>query len=356
MKKVISVILLVVMLSVSMGVLALDLEDAYTEFSSLHPEFVNSLLEAGIPEETIISFIHDVYDYIMEINETTRVTKRNFEQHAITAINRVSARAAYHSLQDALIILYPDAIRLALSNGTVAEEFQPLVDTIKRILFDSDLAPSGGGTGGGGGGGERPAPETPTTPDTDETPTTPPSTVPTNLFSDVADTHWAYTAINELAQNMILNGYLDGTFKPESNITRAEFAKIIVSATDCYDYTATSSFTDVSSEDWYYSYVSTAYKLGYITGYPDGSFHPEDNISRADICTIVNRVLGASSSSTTIFIDDSDIPDYAKAAVYALASKEIVNGFSDGSFAPKAYATRAQTAKIIYSAFKELLI
>lgn len=353
MKKIISAILVIVMLSCSTGVFALSLDDAYTEFRSLHPEFVNSLLDSGIPEETIISFIYDVYDYIMEINESTRVTKKNFEQHAITAINRVSARQAYHSLQDALIILYPDAIRLAISEGKVDEDFQPLVDTIKRILFDSDLAPSGGGGGGGvggGGGNERP------TPDTDETPTTPPTTAPTNLFSDVADTHWAYTAINELAQNMILNGYLDGTFKPENNITRAEFAKIIVSATDCFDHTATSSFNDVSLDDWHYSYVSTAYKLGYITGYPDGSFHPDDNISRADICTIVNRVLKAAPSSGTVFADDADIPTYAKDAVYALASKEIVNGFSDGSFAPKAYATRAQTAKIIYSAFKELLI
>ena len=154
-----------------------------------------------------------------------------------------------------------------------------------------------------------------------------------------------------MASELILSGYLDGSFKPDNNITRAEFAKIIVSATNSFDASAASSFLDVPSESWYYYYVSTAYKLGYITGYPDGSFHPDDNITRADICTIVNRVLKASpDGSVSTFADDWAIPDYARNSVYALASKGIVNGYADRTFAPKSYATRAQTAKIIYAA------
>ena len=324
MKKIISLLIAIIMLFSTVSTFALNLDDAYTEFKFLHQDFVNSLINFGIPEETIISFIYDVYDYILEINYSTPVTEANFEEHAITAINRVSAREEFYSLQDALIILYPGAIKLALTEGKVDKDFQPLVDTIKRILFESELAPS--------------SPENP-------------SPVTTPLFSDIGEGHWAYSAVTVLAQNMILNGYLDGTFKPENNITRAEFAKIIVSATNSFDHTATSSFTDVSSEEWYYNYVSSAYKLGYITGYPDGSFHPEDNISRADICTIVNRVLKAKPGGSISFTDGKNIPSYAEDAVYALASRKIINGFADGSFLPTAYATRAQTAKIIYTAF-----
>ena len=127
-----------------------------------------------------------------------------------------------------------------------------------------------------------------------------------------------------------------------------------MSATNTFNPDAVSFFKDVSYKDWYYDYVSTAYDLGYITGYPDGSFRPNDNITRADICTIVNRVLKASPSENPVkFKDDSDIPSYAKASVYALSTKGVINGYSNGKFAPKTYATRAQTAKIIYAAFFE---
>lgn len=323
MKRLISLLIVLVMTFSFSPAFALNLDNAYSDFKTAHPEFVDSLISHGIPDEKIFCFVSDVYDYLMEIDASTPVTTANFEENAITAINRVSARTEYHSLQDALIILYPDAIRLALTEGKVAPDFQPLVDTIKKILFDGK-----------------------------DSFTSEDAEVPQqSLFSDIDKNHWAYISIDALAKNMILNGYLDGTFKPENNITRAEFAKIIVSATDTFDYLSTSAFRDVSTDDWYYSYVSSAYKLGYITGYPDGSFHPDDKISRADICTIVNRVLNASPTGNIKFTDDSKIPEYAKNAVYALASKKIINGFSDGSFAPTAFATRAQTAKIIYSAF-----
>ena len=129
-----------------------------------------------------------------------------------------------------------------------------------------------------------------------------------------------------------------------------EFAKIIISALNANDTTAKAEFYDVNENDWYYMYVSSAYKLGLITGYPDGSFHPSDNITRADICTIVNRALKlVPDGSVSTFTDDYAIPTYARDAVYALAAKKIINGNPDGSFMPTAFATRAQTAKIVYA-------
>ena len=299
-------------------------EDAYADFKMQHPDFIQSFVEHGIKEELLISFLHDIYSYILEINAHTPITQENFEKNALAAISSISSREMYYSIQDALLIVYPDAIRVAITDGTVSKDLQPVVDTVKKIVFDNGLLNYA-----------------------ESAPVTPAFT-----FTDLSESHWAYYAVNILAENFILNGYLDGTFKPEANITRGEFAKIIVSATDTLDASAASSFSDVSEDDWYYYYVSSAYKEGFITGYPDGTFRPNDNITRADICTIVSRSIGSPTTvSGNLFSDDSAIPSYAKIPVYALVRRGIINGMGDGAFAPTAYATRAQTAKIIYAAF-----
>ncbi len=352
MKKILAVFVSVIMVFSFTCVYALNVRNAYKEFKKIHPEFVESLINEGIEENTIISFIEDVYKYLLEADKYTPITKSNFEEKAMSAVMDVSSREKYYNVQDALLILYPDAIKLAVTEGKVAKEFQPLVNTIKRIYFaeGSSGGPSGSNGNSGSSGNDKPD-EKEDIPDDSETVTPPASEI---KFTDIDSSHWAYTSVSYLASNFILNGYLDGSFKPDNNITRAEFAKIIVSATNTLTPDATSSFKDVSSDDWYYSYVSTAYDKGYITGYPDGSFRPNDNITRADICTIVNRVLKASASENTKrFIDDSEIPSYAKDSVYALSAKGVINGYSNGKFAPKTYATRAQTAKIIYAAFFE---
>ena len=351
-KKVLAIFVSIFMIFSCTCTYALNVRDAYKEFKSIHPEFVDSLLNAGIEEKTIISFMSDVYEYLVEADAISPITKSNFEENAMSAVMDVSSREKYSKIQDTLLILYPEAIKLAVTQGKVAKDFQPLVDTIKKIYFAEDT--SGGSSGGGGGGGSSEDDESDKKDEeTDNTEVvTPPSSE--IKFTDINSSHWAYVSVSYLASNFILNGYLDGSFKPENNITRAEFAKIIVSATDSLDPNAASSFKDVSSDAWYYAYVSTAYAKGYITGYPDGSFKPNDNITRADICTIVNRVLKAKPSGITEkFKDDSDIPSYAKDSVYALNEKGVINGFSNGTFAPKTYATRAQTAKIIYAAFFE---
>jgi len=332
MKRIIALLIALMIFFSSYCAYALDVDKAYNDFKEAHPDFVSSLINGGISEEVIVSFIHDVYDYLLEIDSYTPVTADNFEENAIRAITDVSAREAYYSLQDTLLILYPSAIRLAVSEGKVADEFKPLVETIKSILFSEEDKNISSGNGDSQNAS---APE-----------------APKELFSDLSVSHWAFTAVNCLAENFILNGYLDGSFKPENKITRAEFAKIIVSALSSYKPDLKSDFSDVPADSWYYTYVSSAYSLGLITGYPDGSFRPNDNITRADICTIVNRALKfLPDGSVSAFTDDSGIPTYARDSVYALAAKGIISGNPDKSFKPTDFATRAQTAKIIYSAF-----
>lgn len=342
MKKAITILLTLFMVFSAFSTLAVNVNSAYNEFKSKHPDFIKSLTENNISEATIKDFMADVDNYLTEMSKITTISQSNFEKCAMDAIMDISSREKYYEFQDTLLILYPNAIKLAVTEKKVSDEFKPLVETVKSIYFGK----SNEGSDGGGGSSD------------DEKEDNPPEdkddaiiTQPTISFIDINSSHWAYSPVIYLAEKFILNGYLDGTFKPENNITRAEFAKIIVSATGSIDPYALSTFNDVDNKDWYYSYVSTAYSMGYITGYPNGTFRPNDNITRADICTIVNRVLKAENSSSSTFKDDSSIPLYAKDAVYALNSKGVINGYQDGSFAPLTFATRAQTAKIIYGAF-----
>ena len=354
MKKIISLAVAAVMLiSMAFSAIAYDASDAYSDFKKEYPDFVNSLLNGGIDEQLLIEFLQSVQNYMIELNANEKITESNFEKNALNAVNIVSSREKYTVIQDTLIILYPDAVKQIVTQSTVPDEFKPLMNTIKSIFFNHNMLNNntGGSGSGGNSGGNGNSSDNDKTPD-NGTPGTEPIVPKPTRFTDVARTHWAYDAIESLAEKFILSGYLDGAFRPDANITRGEFAKIIVTAADAYDYSAVSEFKDVPSDAWYYFYVSSAYKAGLITGYPDGSFAPEAPISRADICTIVYRFLKSDESSDgAAFDDDASIPGYAKAAVYSLTDLGIISGMGGNMFAPLSNATRAQTAKIIYKSF-----
>lgn len=309
-------------------------ENAYDEVMAKHPDFIEKLSTQNITREMLIEFITDAQKFMNELNEQTKITEENFEKNALSAVITVSSEPEHLKIQDALIILFPSAVKQVFKTGTIPEEFKPLTDTIKRIVFDNKMlgeAPSGMGNTDG-------------VHDSTE-----------NRFTDVDSSFWGYTAICTLADNFILNGYLDKTFRPNESITRAEFAKIIVSAAGTFDAMAKTAFSDVSEEDWFYSYVASAVEKGYIKGYPDNTFSPNEKITRADLCTVVYRCIKdkLKAADAISFSDDNMIPPYAKEGVYALSANQIVNGMGEGIFAPLMPATRAQTAKIIYTVFFE---
>ena len=116
----------------------------------------------------------------------------------------------------------------------------------------------------------------------------------TNDYSDVAFNKWYNNAISTLTNMGIICGYPDGTFRPDAPITRAELTKIAASFFSDPRVAATydGRFSDVQGAEWYISYLMTAIEEGLIEGYPDGSFRPNRPITRAETCTIVNRTLG----------------------------------------------------------------
>ncbi len=111
----------------------------------------------------------------------------------------------------------------------------------------------------------------------------------TNRYSDVASTAWYNTAVSTLSSMGIITGYPDGTFRPNAAITRAEFAAIAARFDHDGDKTA-AKFSDIANH-WAKDEISIAYNNGWITGYPDGTFGPQRDITRAETMTLVNRVL-----------------------------------------------------------------
>lgn len=131
-----------------------------------------------------------------------------------------------------------------------------------------------------------------------------------NNFSDVSADKWYNNAVSTLSRMGVIGGYADGTFRPDAPISRAEFSKIAVSFTQNNGSAVYNYFTDVKTTDWFAPYVTAAKDAGLIEGYSDGSFKPESKITRAEACAIVNRTLGRKPSKAHMKISDRiDWPD-----------------------------------------------
>lgn len=177
-------------------------------------------------------------------------------------------------------------------------------------------------------------------------------------FSDVPEEHWAYEYISELTSRGIINGYDDGSFRPDANVTRAEFVTILCRAAGADATVSTSdtdiAFSDVTPGDWYYEYAIWAAGAGITNGTSETEFSPDENIIRQDICVMLDRYsTNIAASPLTIaenagaFADDGEISDYAKDSVYKLKSAGIVSGTGDNRFEPQSGATRAETCKMV---------
>lgn len=199
--------------------------------------------------------------------------------------------------------------------------------------------------GGGGGGAYMPT----ATPETAQ-----PSPAPTDSFSDVPNSHWAFNSVNLLSKRGIINGKGNNLFAPEEKVTRAEAVKMIVLTFSLKASDTAVSFSDINEADWSYSYICSAVSGGIVNGYTKNMFGKNDFVTRQDLAVMLYRAalktnLISSGENTLVFSDAESIADYAKEAVTALANEEIINGYN-GFFLPGATATRAETAKML-SAF-----
>ena len=183
-------------------------------------------------------------------------------------------------------------------------------------------------------------------------------TEPAPAFTDIAG-HWGEKAILEAAEKKLITGYPDGTFKPDQAVTRAEFLVMLARALGWGDKSPAGAlpFTDADRMgSWAMGAVAAAVEKGIVSGYPDGSFRPDEPISRAEMAVMIARALGAAGNSgdPTAFADDADIPAWAKGAVEALRQLGIVQGREDNRFAPGDTATRAEAAVVLLRMLEKL--
>ncbi len=179
-----------------------------------------------------------------------------------------------------------------------------------------------------------------------------PLVVSTTRFVDVPLDFWGYTPIEYLAANGIVSGYADHTFRPYSNATRGQFAKMIVVAAGWPIITpARPDFADVPPQNPFYGVIETAYREGVISGYADGTFRPNNEITRGQISKIISLAEGWSLAPppTPDFTDvPPENPFYP--FVEAVATRGVASGYADGTFRPYNDATRAQLSKMLYNA------
>lgn len=171
---------------------------------------------------------------------------------------------------------------------------------------------------------------------------------PTINLSDVAG-NWAAANINKLLATGAIGGYPDGTFKPANNITRAEFATVMVKAFKL-EQRQEMAFSDVSGH-WAKEYIATAQAHKIVSGYSDGRFGPNDLITREQMAVmIVNASKLVKASNTVVFIDQDQISAWAADAVAIASSQGIMSGYPDQSFKPGNNANRAEAVTVIAKA------
>ena len=132
----------------------------------------------------------------------------------------------------------------------------------------------------------------------------------TKSFSDVPEDAWYAKAVNTLTSLGMLGGYPDGTFRPDAPITRAEFTAIAL-AFAYVPSDARCSYSDVAAGDWYYPYVARATTYGWIGGYSDATFRPNHSITRAEVCVIVNNMLGRSADERYVDRYEDELANFA---------------------------------------------
>lgn len=234
------------------------------------------------------------------------------------------------------------------------------VNELATDTFNYSTSSSGGGSHNSGGGshnnsGSSNNDDEETTVDDEETTVDEES----DQFDDVDEStaSWAGEAIGTLARYGIIRGQSENKFAPGSNATRAEFAVMISRLLELKGNNTGSRFSDVPQGQWYSNAIDAVATAGYINGRGDSVFAPGDTITREEIATILGRILvqklGITDTEATVselsyFNDVDQISPWAQVGVAVLYENEVISGRPGGVFDPKANATRAEVAVMLF--------
>ncbi|WXJ88712.1 hypothetical protein MTKAM_02710 [Moorella thermoacetica] len=174
-------------------------------------------------------------------------------------------------------------------------------------------------------------------------------------FSDL-NGHWAQKQVQAWADKGMVSGYPDGTFQPDKAVTRAEFVALVNRAMNKQNPAATADFSDVKTGDWFYREVAAAVSAGYVSGYEDKTFRPNQAITRQEAASIIDRLLKLDRGNESVlnkFKDAAQIGSWARGSLAAVVARGLMGGYPDGTFGPTRSITRAEAVVVLDRALTE---
>jgi hypothetical protein len=168
-------------------------------------------------------------------------------------------------------------------------------------------------------------------------------------FRDIRN-HWAREAIEEAVAMGMVTGYPDGTFKPDGEVTRAEFTAMLMRVIDSSEVSGeTLEFQDLASiPEWARPFIAAAVAERIVSGYEDGTFRSSNSITRAEMAVMITKAAALTQEVNVLaFADTGDIPDWAQSAVAAAVEAGLIQGKGGNRFEPLNNATRAEAVSLI---------
>lgn len=185
------------------------------------------------------------------------------------------------------------------------------------------------------------------------------------VFTDLSPEHWCYAKIMDFEKKGYVCGYSDNTFRADRTITRAEYVKIV---NNFFGYKpsekTTSAFKDVNSGDWFMPYVNEAVDRGYIEGFEDGTFRPQDPIRRQEATVILARILKIDKEvypadhkdGLAQYSDSDEVQEWARVAIHSYSVYNFINGYEDGTLRILRNVTRAETVELLHILEQKVVI
>jgi hypothetical protein len=173
------------------------------------------------------------------------------------------------------------------------------------------------------------------------------------VFTDITG-HWAADFISGLATQNLIGGFADGSFKPDIAINRAQYAALLVKAFNPAPKRDAIAFPDIPGSFWAKPFIDQAYRAGFISGFPDGSFKPDQNIPRFQLLASLVSGLGLSGGTPALlaaYDDRASIPQYAQTQIATATQQKLVVNYPNlRQLNPVRDTTRAEVAAFVYQA------
>lgn len=422
-KKIIALVLILVVQQFSYCCAAdVDMVKSYYLLKYEYEAFLNPLTSAGATEKELLVFFEDIEEGLNQVENLTRenfevnlkdvlltvatyrdnralsatifaVYQNEIDEYSETGVIPERMRGMYDALvkiifgdgyvdKSSLAMLYEQKLlvykgdmssyteetvrqfKAALDNALVVlKKSDATVDEVSvskqsienayasLVLKPAPVNPGGGNSGGGNSGGGNAPIIVPTTPQTPEN---------KQLFSDVSEKNWFYSAVSYLAEKNIINGYEDGSFRPDALISREEAAKILCTALGLQNAQTDKTYSDIPENAWYKDYVYCITANNVMQGMDNGRFGVGLTLTRQDLAVIAHRLVNNGLinneynevSDNIPFDDISEAAEYARESINEIKKFGIINGVGNNKFAPKDGVTRAQVAQIVYNLIK----